>query len=747
MSLPAASLHEDASTATRPATTPLRFVTAASLFDGHDAAINIMRRLIQAQGAEVIHLGHNRSVEDVVRAALQEDADAIALSSYQGGHVEYLKYMVDMLAERGAPHIKVFAGGGGTITPEEIRELEAYGVERIYHPNDGMKMGLVEMIEDVVKRAGEGREKEKGKGGQSHFSGRDPEAAHSLSPKSDSDPVSPVSPAIDDEIAIGRVMSAIEDGSYSDAELTKLRKQWQLAGGKTPVIGITGTGGAGKSSVTDELLNRFLASFPTMRLAVISVDPTRRRTGGALLGDRIRMNSLRSHRVYMRSMATRRQHVATNAVLRDCIGFLKGLGFDLVIVETAGIGQSDSEIVDLVDFPMYVMTSDYGAASQLEKIDMVDYAELIVLNKYDKRGAEDALRDIRKQWKRNRVAFKTADEDVPVYPTIASQFNDPGISWMFTNLCRLLREKGKRGQSPFSGKESELPGQDDPKKDSDPFSSPRCDFRPTLDTSLREPRATVLIPGARVRYLAEIAEQGRRINAGIDKQAEAADRAQAFWQALHELEDPKLPKPLDLYDGDHLTHPHPNPLPQAGEGAESTSPASPDSNTSPASGRGRAEGAGEGALRPDADTPPDRTLLTLRQRYNDAIGSLDAEALKLLRDWPARLKSITDDTTEYHVRGKVIEVDNYRESLSHQQIPKIAAPTYKSWGELLTFLGKENLPGSYPYTGGVYPYRRTGEDPIRMFAGEGTPERTNRRFHYLSVGQPAARLSTAFDSV
>ncbi|WP_226468595.1 methylmalonyl-CoA mutase family protein [Luteimonas panaciterrae] len=643
MSTPATNLPE-----TQPDASPLRFVTAASLFDGHDAAINIMRRLIQSQGAEVIHLGHNRSVEDVVRAALQEDADAIALSSYQGGHVEYFKYMVDMLKERGASHIRVFGGGGGTITPEEIRELEAYGVERIYHPNDGMKMGLVEMIQDVVKRAAEARD-----------------AAARTSDKNDV-------PGIEDEIAIGRVLSAIEDGAYSDTELSRLRKQWQLASGKTPVIGITGTGGAGKSSVTDELLNRFLASFPKMHIAVISVDPTRRRTGGALLGDRIRMNSLRSHRVYMRSMATRRQNVATNAVLKDCIGFLKGLGYDLVIVETAGIGQSDSEIVDLVDFPMYVMTSDYGAASQLEKIDMIDYAELIVLNKYDKRGAEDALRDVRKQWKRNRTAFQTKDENVPVYPTIASQFNDPGISWMFTNLCRLLSDK---------------------------LHLPKDAWTPRLDTTLKEPRATVLIPGARVRYLAEIAEQGRRINASIEKQAEAADRAQSFWQSLHEIGDAKLPKQLDLYDADALS---------------------------------------EGA---------DNSLKTLRQRYNDAIQSLTSDSLKLLREWPQRLKSITDAVTEYEVRGKAIKVENYRESLSHQQIPKIAAPTYKSWGELLTFLGKENLPGSYPYTGGVYPYRRTGEDPIRMFAGEGTPERTNRRFHYLSVGQPAARLSTAFDSV
>ena len=695
MSTPAAN-----GPASHPESSPLRFVTAASLFDGHDAAINIMRRLIQAQGAEVIHLGHNRSVEDVVRAALQEDADAIALSSYQGGHVEYFKYMVDMLKERGAGHIKVFGGGGGTITPEEIRELQAYGVERIYHPNDGMHMGLVAMIEDVVRRAGAARMPVE-KPHRAEFS---------------------------DEITIGRMLSAIEEGALEESELVHLRKEWQLAGGKTPVIGITGTGGAGKSSVTDELLNRFLASFPDMRMAVISVDPTRRRTGGALLGDRIRMNSLRSKRVFMRSMATRRQHAATNVVLKDCIAFLKSLGYDLVIVETAGIGQSDSEIVDLVDFPMYVMTSDFGAPSQLEKIDMLDFAELVVLNKFDKRGAEDALRDVRKQWKRNRVAFNVADEDVPVYPTIASQFNDPGVSWMFANLCRLLREKRKGGQVHFSNAENSADEGMGSKNEPDPLFP-----LPAIDTTLKEPRATVLIPGNRVRYLAEIAEQGRGINRRIESQAEIADRAQSYWQSLHDLGDAALPKMLDLYAPDALLLP-----PRAGEGRDggndAANPGGPPHPNPPPH-------AGEGV------EIVDRTLLTLRQRYNDAVQSLDSEAVKLLREWPARLKSIVDEVTEYQVRDKTIRVENYRESLSHHNVPKIAAPTYKSWGELLTFLQKENLPGHYPYTGGVYPYRRTGEDPIRMFAGEGTPERTNRRFHYLSVGQPAARLSTAFDSV
>ncbi len=679
MSTPASSIP-----AAQSDTTPLRFVTAASLFDGHDAAINIMRRLIQSQGAEVIHLGHNRSVEDVVRAALQEDADGIALSSYQGGHVEYFKYMVDMLRQRGAGHIKVFGGGGGTITPEEIRELQAYGVERIYHPNDGMHMGLVAMIEDVMRRAGADRV---GSG-----IGREPGVGN----RESGDRAGEV-PSIDDEIAIGRMLSAIEDGDYSDAQLAQLRKAWAAGTPDsrfpiptprgTPVIGITGTGGAGKSSVTDELLNRFLASFPSMRIAVISVDPTRRRTGGALLGDRIRMNSLRSPRVFMRSMATRRQHAATNIVLKDCIAFLKSLNYDLVIVETAGIGQSDSEIVDLVDFPMYVMTSDFGAPSQLEKIDMLDFADVVVLNKFDKRGAEDALRDVRKQWKRNRTAFTMKDEDVPVYPTIASQFNDPGISWMFANLCRLLQAK---------------------------LSLPAEKWSPQIDTTLKEPRATVLIPGARTRYLAEIAEQGRAINASIEKQADAANRAQSYWESLKDIGDDALPKALDLYDTAAL---HPS---SGGRGIEGETP---------------------------VIATTDRTLVTLRQRYNDAVQSLTNENLKLLRTWPQRLKSITDEVAEYQVRDKTIRVENYRESLSHQKVPKIAAPTYKSWGELLVFLGKENLPGSYPYTGGVYPYRRTGEDPIRMFAGEGTPERTNRRFHYLSQGLPAARLSTAFDSV
>lgn len=623
---------------------PLRFVTAASLFDGHDAAINIMRRLIQGKGAEVVHLGHNRSVEDIVRAAIQEDADGIAISSYQGGHNEFFRYMIDRLEALGAGHIKVFGGGGGTITPEEIRALMDYGVERIYHPNDGMQMGLSDMIDDLIERTTASRRPA----------------------------LIPEAKATESNGEIAAMISALEEGRFSKPELDRLRKAWTMKAATVPVVGITGTGGAGKSSVTDELLNRLLANFPERRIALLAVDPTRRRTGGALLGDRIRMNSLRSDQVYMRSIATRRQHLATSEMLGDQILFLKSLGFDLIFVETAGIGQSDSEIVDLVDFSVYVMTSDYGAASQLEKIDMLDYADLVVLNKYDKRGAPDALRDIRKQWKRNRLEFSMADEDVPVYPTIASQFNDPGITWMFVNLCRRLAES---------------------------LSLDADAWTPDVELNEKEPRALAIIPGSRTRYLAEISEQGRDVNAAIVREADAASRLQSLRVALEEIGDESLPEPFSGYAPERLT--------------ESADP----------------------------------SLATLRQRYQEALSDLDAESIELLKSWPERRAATRSETYSYTVRGREITGDNYRKSLSQLSIPKVATPDYGDWGALLTFLKKENLPGSYPYTGGVYPYRRHGEDPTRMFAGEGTPERTNRRFHFLSAGQPAARLSTAFDSV
>ncbi|HKX58269.1 MAG TPA: cobalamin-dependent protein, partial [Steroidobacteraceae bacterium] len=387
---------------------PLRFVSAASLFDGHDAAINIIRRILQAHGAEVVHLGHNRSVADIVRAAIQEDADGIAVSSYQGGHNEYFRYMVDMLKAEGASHIRVVVGGGGTIAPHEVEELEAYGVEKIYTPDDGLKLGLDGMIEDVFRRV-----------------------RASPRPLFDGGAAS-----ADDPVNLARAITLLEQGDESEA--TRLRSQASKSLNRPPVVGITGTGGAGKSSLTDELLTRIVRFFPDRRVAVVAMDPTRRRSGGALLGDRIRMNALAHEQIFMRSLATRRQHLATSAVLADTVQLLKLAGFDLVVVETAGIGQSDTEIVDLVDLSMYVMTADYGAASQLEKIDMLDFADFIVLNKFEKRGAEDALRDVRKQVARNRKLFKTAPEDLPVFPTIASQFNDAGVNALFGALCARL---------------------------------------------------------------------------------------------------------------------------------------------------------------------------------------------------------------------------------------------------------------------------------------------------------------------
>jgi isobutyryl-CoA mutase len=599
---------------------PLRFVTAASLFDGHDAAINVMRRLIQDSGAEVVHLGHNRSVRDVVRAAIQEDADGIAISSYQGGHTEYFRYAVEMLTELGAAHIRVFGGGGGTITPREIADLHDFGVERIYHPADGMSLGLVGMIDDLVERA------------------RAQQRASTL----------PADGALDD-LGVARTLSALEDGVIGEDDLERLRTEWTVRGAGVPVIGVTGTGGAGKSTVTDELLSRFVQHLPDLRIAVLAVDPTRRRTGGALLGDRIRMNSLRNEQIYMRSMATRRQNLATSAVLADGVAFLRAAEFDLVIVETAGIGQSDSEIVDLVDVPLYVMTSEFGAASQLEKIDMLDLAEVVVINKFDKQGAADALRDVRKQWRRNRVAFDLAEDQVPVYPTIASQFDDPGLTWMFINLCARLAEHA----GPDAAR-----------------------FEPGPAPVNHESLGNTLIPGARVRYLAEIAEQGRGINGDVERLAGIAARAQHLHEAL-KVDDNEV----------------------------------------------------------------------LRTAYEEARLALGPEAIALLDSWDERIEGITAESFSYEVRGREITGPNYRESLSHQQIPKIAPPRLDGWGDRLRFLMKENLPGSYPFTGGVFPYRREGEDPTRMFAGEGSPERTNRRFHYLSQGQPAARLSTAFDSV
>src|SRR5580765_7340136 len=476
---------------------PLRFVSAASLFDGHDAAINMIRRLLQANGAEVVHLGHNRSVADIVRAAIEEDADGIAVSSYQGGHNEYFAYMVDMLREQDASHIRVIVGGGGTISPAEIAELERYGVEKIYTPEDGRRLGLKGMIEDVFARV--------------RATPRPPYAFGPFNAR--------------DHAHIARSITALEGGHGDERAAEQIRQAVARGKRAAHVIGITGTGGAGKSSLTDELLQRFVRAFPERQIAVVAMDPTRRRSGGALLGDRIRMNSLAAPNVFMRSLATRREHLATSAVLQDVIELYTHAGFDLVLVETAGIGQSDTEIADLVDVPIYVMTSEYGAASQLEKIDMLDFAELVVLNKFEKRGAEDALRDVRKQWRRNHPdQMRIPDADVPVYPTIASRFNDPGVNRLFAAVCATLAAK-KLGPAPWTV--------------SDPG--------PT-ELKARAP----LIPSDRTRYLAEIAQGGRAARRRIEEQVEAARRAFGLYESLKALHDAALPGPLERITHDAL---------------------------------------------------------------------------------------------------------------------------------------------------------------------------------------------------
>ncbi len=624
---------------------PLRFVSAASLFDGHDAAINMIRRLLQSHGAEVVHLGHNRSVSDIVRAAIQEDADAVAVSSYQGGHNEYFAYMVDMLREQGAGHIRVIVGGGGTIAPYEVEALEKHGVERIYTPEDGRRFGLDGMIDDVFARV---------------RSARKPEYAFG-----------PLNPR--DHGQLARTISALEAANEGDATAEVILRAIAKSKGNAPVIGLTGTGGAGKSSLNDELLQRFIRHFPERQIAVVAMDPTRRRSGGALLGDRIRMNSLAADNVFMRSLATRRQNLATSKVLKEVIGLFQLANFDLVIVETAGIGQSDTEITDLVDLSAYVMTSEYGAASQLEKIDMLDFADAIVLNKFEKRGAEDALRDVRKQWRRNhRDRAHLPDNDLPVFPTIASRFNDPGVNRLFAEMCKMLDQKSGGPEPRWTIAD---PG--------------------PIEFVSRDP----LIPGTRGRYLAEIAAKGRRARVDIEGAVAAARRGFGLFAALAELHDAALPSELERYPDAAIKEPS-----------------------------------------------IDATRRELRSAYNRCLDDIGVEGVAELKRWPQRVAGVTDPTYSYKVRDRSVDGENYTKSLSGNPMPKIAAPRFRDWGETLRFILTENLPGSYPYTGGVYPYRREAEDPIRMFAGEGGPERTNRRFHYVARGQPATRLSTAFDS-
>ncbi len=620
---------------------PLRFVTATSLFDGHDAAINLIRRLLIGHGAEVIHLGHNRSVTELVRTALCEDAHAIAVSSYQGGHMEYFKYLIDELGRQGAPDIALIVGGGGTIAPDEVCELEAYGVEKIYRPEDGQRLGLEGMTDDILARVERRRR---------------PQAP-------------PVVERTREWRRLAQTVSWIEsrpDRAVRDAFLRTLPVPRHPA----PVVGLTGSGGAGKSSLTDELVRRFLSAFPELEIAIVAVDPTRSRTGGALLGDRIRMNSLGAERVFMRSLATGDSTGPLHADLGEIVRYLRAEGFGLILIETAGSGQGDTAIRGFVDLSLFVMTAEYGGPLQLEKLGMLDYADFIVLNKYEKRGGEDALRDIRKQWRRNRGDFKRPEDSLPVFPTIASQFQHSGVDRLFAALCRSLAERDPRGGGRWVP--ATPPGEDSP---------------------IRH----VQIPQARERYLAEIAGTIRSRRQSDETVCAAASEAQSLHEVLGLLEKDICPPPLQRY---------------------------PDS---------RLEG------------DDDRTRL--RRAYHAALDRVGEEGRGLLQAWPARTVAARADEYAYPVRDRWVRGPNYTETLSGLRIPKIAVPGYRDWGDLLRFLLSENLPGDYPYTAGVYPYRRTAEDPIRMFAGEGTPERTNRRFHYLARGQSATRLSTAFDSV
>lgn len=613
----------------------IRVVTAASLFDGHDAAINIMRRIIQQTGAEVIHLGHDRSVEEVVNTAIQEDAQAIAMTSYQGGHMEYFKYMYDLLKEKGASHIRIFGGGGGTILPEEIQELHDYGIARIYHPDDGRKMGLQGMINDLVKTCDFATGVE--------LNGE----VRKLSCKTPKD--------------LARLISAAEN--YPDDHrkiLDGIREQASTS--TTPVLGITGTGGAGKSSLVDELVRRFLLDFPEKNLAIVSVDPSKRRTGGALLGDRIRMNSIRNERVYMRSLATRQSNLALSKHVREALDILKAAQFDMIILETSGIGQSDTEILDHSDASLYVMTPEFGAATQLEKIDMLDFADIVAINKFDKRGALDAVRDVKKQYRRNHQLWEAADEDLPVYGTIASQFNDPGTNTLYRAIIDKVVER--------TG--ADLPSS----------------FEITEEMSEK----IYIIPPKRTRYLSEIAENNRGFDGWAKSQSQVADQLYGLNQAVQQFGG-----------NDQLTNPQ--------------------------------------------DTAEDATLQTLLDKFNTVKRDLDPHNWELLKGWAAKCQRYRDPVFTFKVRDKEINIDTHTKSLSQQLIPKVAVPRFRSWGDILNWSLQENVPGEFPYTAGIYPFKRQGEDPTRMFAGEGGPERTNKRFHYVSLGMPAKRLSTAFDSV
>jgi methylmalonyl-CoA mutase len=627
-------------------------VSAASLFDGHDAAINVMRRLMQASGAEVVHLGHNRSVSEIVNCAIQEDVQGIAITSYQGGHVEYFKYMIELLKGAGA-RIEVFGGGGGTILPSEIAELQGYGVARIYSPDDGRAMGLQGMINDLLSRC--------------DFEKRGPDFGPLLARLGEREPAT-----------IAALITIAENFPEAGDGLRAALAALPPPKARAPVLGITGTGGAGKSSLVDELVRRFLADSDDKTIAVLSVDPSKRKSGGALLGDRIRMNAIDDRRVYMRSLATRQSNLALSKHVGESIEVCRAAGFDLIVVETSGIGQSDTEITEFADVSLYLMTAEYGAATQLEKIDMLDFADIVAINKFDKRGSLDALRDVRKQWRRNHNAFDLSDDDVPVYGTIASQFNDPGMNRLYRTIMEVVARKTGAPLAPRAP-----------------------------DTSGTSEKRWI-IPPERTRYLAEIVETCEAYDAFVRAQAAIARRMYQLRGTIDALRANVGRRRLDIVE--------------------------PTGSADMVQVTERIEG--EPAF-----------LGEIVELYRDLEARLSPECKRLLDEWPATKRRYAAAKYQFQVRDKVVELDLVSESLSHLRIPKVSLPKYEDWGDLLTWLLREAPPGQFPFTAGVFPLKRENEDPARMFAGEGGPERTNRRFHYVSRGLPAKRLSTAFDSV
>ncbi|MFY8126795.1 MAG: methylmalonyl-CoA mutase family protein [Chitinophagaceae bacterium] len=612
------------------ATPKVRIVTASSLFDGHDAAINIMRRIMQQKGAEIIHLGHNRSVHEIVECAIEEDANSIAITSYQGGHVEFFKYMKDLLEDNGCGHIKIFGGGGGTILPTEIEELHAYGITKIYSPDDGRQMGLEGMIEDVIEK--------------SMLSSQQLIESQNWDNKLPLDEVKDVR-------KIARAITLAENGE----EYQKIIQHSTFnIHHNCPVLGITGTGGAGKSSVTDEIVRRFLHSFLDKTIAVISVDPSKKKTGGALLGDRIRMNAIAHPRAYMRSLATREDNTAVSAYLQEAINICKQANFDLIIIESAGVGQSDASILDFCDVSLYVMTPEYGAASQLEKINMLDYADVIAINKFDKSGALDALQDVRKQYKRNHNLWTATDNELPIVGTMASKFNDDGVNKLFASILKIIQNKCNITFGEFTFGETAKVG-------------------------------AAIIPANRTRYLSEISEANRSYDTLVKEQVAIATKMYQLHGTMELMKTSSF----------------------------------------------KLEGLHE----------------SLQKQFNYLRDQLTPVARKLINNWDTKLQAFSKDYYEYKVRDKIVKQEMFSTSLSGTRIPKVVLPKFKDWGDLLRWQGQENFPGSFPFTAGVFPLKREGEDPTRMFAGEGGPERTNKRFHYVSLGQPAKRLSTAFDSV